>query len=192
MNSGRTRTSLSYLNLALDKNRESNDMPQMKILERVYQNHNVSGNTKGLIETLDEMLKVDPSRKDLEMLKLDFELKQVFEEEKPAPPPPTTCSGDGSFTKLKEFQIIAKVCSGAETQTPQELSKLRCRFVSKSPFSIIAPFKVEEANLEPYIAVFHDVMSDMEMDLFKNLSKPTMFRAKVISPSGQGEEVSWK
>lgn len=43
----------------------------------------------------------------------------------------------------------------------------------------IAPLKLEEANLKPYIVVYHDVISDAEIELVKRLAKPRFRRATV-------------
>ncbi|XP_043465779.1 uncharacterized protein LOC122500757 [Leptopilina heterotoma] len=57
---------------------------------------------------------------------------------------------------------------------PLEIQKhLRCRYVNRGiPFLKIAPFKEEEIFLEPRILLLHDVISDKEIDIIKNLAKP--------------------
>lgn len=53
-------------------------------------------------------------------------------------------------------------------KTPAEQTELRCRYKkSHTPF---APFKLEEANIDPQIVVFHDVMFDKEIEKLKNLA----------------------
>jgi prolyl 4-hydroxylase len=92
-----------------------------------------------------------------------------------------------SFTKLgyylheNEMIYIGQVCRGEVVKSPREQAGLRCKFVSNSPFSMIAPFKVEEANLDPYIVVFIDVLSDSEIEVMKNITKPNIYRAEVAT-----------
>lgn len=75
---------------------------------------------------------------------------------------------DSSERKLYEMG-----CRGELKQTPSELAKLKCKYVTNtSPFLKIAPLKLEEANLKPYIVVYHDVMYDSEMEVIKRLAKP--------------------
>lgn len=65
-----------------------------------------------------------------------------------------------------------KLCRGDSMQDPKLLSQLKCRYVSNnSPFLKIAPFKLEEANLKPYIVVYHDVMYDREIEKIREKSK---------------------
>lgn len=53
------------------------------------------------------------------------------------------------------------------------MAPLRCRYVTnKSAFLKIAPLKLEEANLKPYIVVYHDIIYDTEMEVIKNMAKP--------------------
>lgn len=183
LDSKRYIMSLSYLNLALERNRKTPDMPQMVILEEIYRNHVNAGNRLGMIETLDKMMALEPGRQDLDMKKLKIELAMLFED---APKPnnasePEVEKSTKDDTDLKEFKLLTKACSGALERTPQELRFLRCHYASRSAFSKIAPFKVEEANLSPYIAIFHDVVSDDEIEFLKSESKPALVRAQVLN-----------
>lgn len=65
------------------------------------------------------------------------------------------------------------LCRNEIRLTPVELAKLRCRYVTNnSAFLKIAPLKLEEAYLKPYIVIYHDVMYDDEIDLIKKMAKP--------------------
>lgn len=72
-----------------------------------------------------------------------------------------------------EERLYEAVCRGDITPTPKQLAPLRCRYLTNNlPFLKIAPFKLEEVALEPYIVVYHDVMSDKEIEIVKELSQP--------------------
>ena len=74
---------------------------------------------------------------------------------------------------LQDHETFKKLCRGEELRPTAEVLGLRCRFVTNDdPFLVVAPFKVEELNLSPYIVVFHDVLSDSEIATIKSLSKP--------------------
>lgn len=65
------------------------------------------------------------------------------------------------------------LCRSEIVQSQQELSKLKCKYVTnKSPFLKIGPLKMEEAHLKPYIVIYHEVMHDNEIELAKQLAKP--------------------
>lgn len=85
-------------------------------------------------------------------------------------PPIDTSSG--AYTS-QERQMYEKLCRGESMPEPHVLAKLKCRYVTKnSPFLTIAPLKLEEASLKPYIVVYHDVMYDNEIELIKQMAKP--------------------
>ncbi|KAL9695414.1 hypothetical protein quinque_014699 [Culex quinquefasciatus] len=65
-----------------------------------------------------------------------------------------------------ERVLYEQLCRGEAHRAEADLSKLRCRYVTNSsPFLKIAPLKLEEAHLEPYIVIYHEVMSDAEIEL---------------------------
>ncbi|CRK96752.1 CLUMA_CG010007, isoform A [Clunio marinus] len=85
------------------------------------------------------------------------------------------------WTSDKEKIVYSQVCRGNLTKTNAEIAQLKCRYVSKSAFSKLARFKIEEANLHPYIVVFHDVLSDDEIEFLKVSAKPNVHRAGTLS-----------
>jgi hypothetical protein len=73
-------------------------------------------------------------------------------------------------------------------------SRLKCRQISHThSFFILRPLKLEEHSLVPYIAVFHDFMSDAETEIFKSLAVERLERSAHGSKrSGQGGVTSDK
>lgn len=173
MNTERNSVALSYLNLALDRNRESRDMSDVVILEKIYQNHNKTGNLQGVLQTIQKILEIDPTRVDLNEKSIDLELELLFEKQTN----PIDESGYEESPELRDLWRYMEACGGFLRQSDAKIAKLRCRFVSNSDYSKLCPFKVEEANLNPYIAIFHDVMSDDEIQVFKSIAKPNLIRA---------------
>ena len=56
------------------------------------------------------------------------------------------------------------LCRNDIRLTSTELSKLKCKYVTnKSSFLKIAPLKLEEAYLKPYIVIYHDVLYEIEI-----------------------------
>ncbi|XP_001867743.2 prolyl 4-hydroxylase subunit alpha-1 [Culex quinquefasciatus] len=79
-----------------------------------------------------------------------------------------------------ERVLYEQLCRGEAHRAEADLAKLRCRYVTNSsPFLKIAPLKLEEAHLEPYIVIYHEVMSDAEIEVIKRLAKPRFRRATV-------------
>lgn len=65
-----------------------------------------------------------------------------------------------------------RMCRNDSPQDQRLVAKLKCRLKRNTPFLLLAPIKYEEASLSPYIVVFHEVMSDSEIEVIKNLAKP--------------------
>lgn len=84
---------------------------------------------------------------------------------------------NGRFSLYKERIIYSQTCRGEFTKTPKEKAELKCRFLAKTPFSKLAPFKIEEANLDPYLIVYIDVLTDEEIEYLKELTRPKVSRA---------------
>lgn len=83
---------------------------------------------------------------------------------------------DGTFSGLKDRTLNSRICRGNKTISTEDISKLRCRYVSTNPFSTLARFKVEEALLDPYIVLFIDAVSENELKLLRDLSKVKLNR----------------
>lgn len=88
---------------------------------------------------------------------------------------------DGTYHEMKEKILYGQVCRGDVTKSAREQAQLKCRYISKTPFARLARFKVEEANLEPYIVLFVDVLFDSEIEFLMNVTKPVVSRAKTYS-----------
>lgn len=79
-----------------------------------------------------------------------------------------------------EKKVYEMLCRGEVTKTPRQLAQLKCKYVTnKSAFLKIAPLKLEEANLQPYIVLYHDVMYDSEIEVLKQMAKP---RVMIVQP----------
>uniref|UniRef100_A0A1I8Q812 procollagen-proline 4-dioxygenase n=1 Tax=Stomoxys calcitrans TaxID=35570 RepID=A0A1I8Q812_STOCA len=71
-----------------------------------------------------------------------------------------------------------------------KLSKLHCVYnTTTSAFLRLAPLKMEILHLDPYMVLYHDVMSDQEIQDLKTLAKPNLKRATVYSESAAKSQV---
>lgn len=83
---------------------------------------------------------------------------------------------------VQNITSYRELCQGKTLRNASEISNLKCRYISNgSSFLKIAPFKMEEMNLQPRIVVFHDVLSDAEIKTLKDLAKPRLKRATVAT-----------
>lgn len=69
-------------------------------------------------------------------------------------------------------------------------SKLLCRYNSTTtPFLTLAPLKMEVVGLNPYMVIYHDVLSSAEIDEMKEMATPSLKRATVYKASVGKNEV---
>ncbi|KAI4885452.1 hypothetical protein NFI96_014408 [Prochilodus magdalenae] len=82
-----------------------------------------------------------------------------------------------------------KMASYKWTSKSKRKRQLTCRYstVGGNPRLMYAPVKVEEEWDEPIIIRYHDVISDAEIELLKNLSRPWLKRSKVTSEDDSGK-----
>lgn len=81
-----------------------------------------------------------------------------------------------SFSKLEEeitdHVIHKKLCRKEIVMSSGVAKHLKCRYVDhNNPFLKLAPFKEEEAFLDPRIVVYHDIIKDEEIETLKKLGK---------------------
>lgn len=74
---------------------------------------------------------------------------------------------------LKMRRVYEAGCRGELKKSPKVQAQLKCKYVTNnSQFLKIAPLKLEEAHLKPYIVIYHDVIYDSEIEVIKTLAKP--------------------
>ncbi|XP_073817113.1 prolyl 4-hydroxylase subunit alpha-2-like [Musca autumnalis] len=79
-------------------------------------------------------------------------------------------------TEASAYQIG---CRGQYSNKP---SRLHCVYnTTTTAFLRLAPLKMEIVHLDPYMVIFHDVISDKEIKELQTLAKPTLHRATVYN-----------
>ena len=178
-NGKRFSRSLEYLEEALIKAKESVEFIEVSeanillVMAEVYQE---IGNYEKAIQTIDKVLKLRPENmKDLIQKREDLQLK-LREEKVIVPQTPKE--------KL-ELRLTRKVCNGDVHRSNAHLSELHCRYESKSAFSKIAPYKLEEQHLDPLIVIYHDIISDNDIKIVKQLATDKLYQSVVFSDTGE-------
>ncbi|KAH8384254.1 prolyl 4-hydroxylase subunit alpha-2 [Drosophila serrata] len=73
---------------------------------------------------------------------------------------------------------------------PSVDARLHCRYNSTtSPFLILAPLKMELVGLDPYMVLYHDVLSPKEIEEMQDMATPGLKRATVYQASSGRNEV---
>ncbi|XP_063988098.1 prolyl 4-hydroxylase subunit alpha-1 [Diachasmimorpha longicaudata] len=85
-----------------------------------------------------------------------------------------------SLEEMTERERYEMLCREEVPLSPQIKKQLKCRYVDRGvPFLKIAPFKEEEAYLNPRIVIYHDVIYDDEIETIKRMAQPRFKRATV-------------
>ncbi|NWX20785.1 P4HA3 hydroxylase, partial [Aegotheles bennettii] len=70
--------------------------------------------------------------------------------------------------------------------TPEHLPHLRCSYETNgSPYLLLQPIKKEVVRFQPYVALYHDFISDAEAETIKSLAGPWLQRSVVASGEKQ-------
>lgn len=64
---------------------------------------------------------------------------------------------------------------------PKVEGRLRCRYVTNNvPYLFIQPVKMEEAFHKPLIVIYHNVVSDDEIETVKKMAQPRVYNWFII------------
>ncbi|CAG9803166.1 unnamed protein product [Chironomus riparius] len=96
-------------------------------------------------------------------------------------PEPDSFIKNKIYLRSKESILYSQMCRGENSKSPKESALLKCRYISTSPFSKLAPFKVEEADMSANLVLFHDVIYDSEIEILKNASKSRFIRGTIYT-----------
>jgi prolyl 4-hydroxylase len=80
---------------------------------------------------------------------------------------------------ITEREVYEKLCRGEFTKNITMESETYCYLKQDRPFLKLAPVKVEILRYEPLVVVFHEVISDYEISVVKELATPRLKRATV-------------
>jgi len=103
------------------------------------------------------------------------------------------------LTKPSNYNAIERekyeiLCRGVKLMKPKVEARLRCRyFRNNNPYLLLGPIKEEEAYLNPRLVIYHDVISDREIETVKKLAQPRFKRATVQnSVTGELEPANYR
>ncbi|ELU04126.1 hypothetical protein CAPTEDRAFT_167710 [Capitella teleta] len=79
------------------------------------------------------------------------------------------------------FQTYEALCRGEDVIPIKDAHKLTCQYRVWHPMFTINPLREETMNFDPWIAVYHQLMSDKDIDDIKALATPRLARATVVN-----------
>ncbi|XP_059046367.1 prolyl 4-hydroxylase subunit alpha-2-like isoform X2 [Achroia grisella] len=190
------KNALTWMMETLRKYKEENEpylFDEVDILEYISFSHYMIGDVKTALDWTKKLLKLDPNHTrasgNIPHYMKDIEEEDVKQKRRRR--------GDiGEDTKEKNSEYMAELteyqkdrmnyeslCRG-DMYLPSYFTKdLHCRYLTENhPFLKLARVKMEIIYLNPDVVVFHEVMSDDEIEYIKSLAKPRFKRAVVHDP----------
>jgi prolyl 4-hydroxylase len=163
--------SIEYLMLSLKRSATdpNQEVQASRVLEAWVEASESLGNFKTAVRIIDELIRLEPENETLK------EKRQKLENG-------TTNSGEKTENESNILQTRTRsVCAGLFSLDAKLLSQLHCHLVSPGVHSKLSPFKLEEAYIDPYIVVFHDVISDKEITTLKEISRSRLQESEVVN-----------
>jgi Prolyl 4-Hydroxylase alpha-subunit, N-terminal region len=183
---------IEYLELTVEKFKsQGNKDDDLNIVEACNLLAEVqirTSNFKGALDAIKFILSLDVSNEKAK--KLELQLSENFAKYGNSligvyNPFNDTIVKNGIYKTLKESYMFGKACRGELKNTPKVQAKLKCRYHSASFFSLIAPFKMEDASLSPVkVSLFYDMITDREIEQLKLLSASRLKVGTIVDKAG--------
>lgn len=153
------------------------------ILEYLAFSTYMQGNIRRALKMTNELLEILPNHERAQGNKIYYEetLQQTKEEKKKGDEGEEVIIVEDTTKKYyKGRGMYEKLCRNEVTLGEDIKARLKCRYVDFGrPFLKLAPFKEEEAFLRPRILLYHEVISDKEIETVSKLAIPRFKRATV-------------
>ncbi|XP_005308582.2 prolyl 4-hydroxylase subunit alpha-3 isoform X1 [Chrysemys picta bellii] len=143
-----------------------------------------AGNVSHALSLSREFLHYDPSNKRIARNVLKYERLLV---ESPERAKAEVGLQRPNVTHLQTRDLYEELCQTLGSQPTQyQIPALHCSYeTNDSPYLILQPVKRELIRLQPYVALYHDFVSDLEAEKIKGLAAPWLQRSVVASEEKQ-------
>ncbi|CAG5124209.1 unnamed protein product [Candidula unifasciata] len=168
-----------------------------EILDYLSYTKAMLGDVAHALELTIELLKLEPNheravnnKKYFEAMLQDKTKKQELQADKK---PGYQLSRD-EYRNSEEFLTYEALCRGEDIMPIANQEKLVCRYVTNNhPLLLLQPAKEEIVHWDPYLVIYHDVMSDEEIKQIKHMATPRLNRATVQnSKTGELETANYR
>jgi len=93
-------------------------------------------------------------------------------------------SGEEEQDRQIEYKQYQRLCRGDAGRSQELVAQLKCHYnFGTHPYLRMMPHKEEVVNLKPMISIFHEMLTDSEIDTIETLSTPMFKRATVAVES---------
>jgi len=158
------------------------------ILDYLSFSLSMQGNAKAALNLTLELLDIDPTHKRAQGNKAYFEQVLADAAAEEAATGEKKDSGDeivnvrqfDGYRDSEEFHIYEALCRGEDPMPYKYAHKLTCQYRHYHPYFILRPLKEEVAYLDPFIATYHDLLTDAEIAKVRELAGPRLSRSVVF------------
>ncbi|KAM7361953.1 prolyl-4-hydroxylase-alpha MP [Cochliomyia hominivorax] len=163
----------------------------LEFLEIIAEYHKTLGDFESALELINYILSQDETKETA--LETKAYLEEVVREGKREGLMYENPKPQNLYHNTKEYKLYEKVCR-SEFESPTNnsaKSNLSCKlYTNNHPYRLLQPFKLEELSLDPYVIFVHDILSDHQMEVIKNIAQPYMQRSTVFTADSYGSEVA--
>ncbi|XP_070137070.1 prolyl 4-hydroxylase subunit alpha-2 isoform X1 [Drosophila bipectinata] len=157
----------------------SPNVTDVEILEKLIPAYYHLGNLKLANKLNNEILEQESDHEEALRNKVVYEAI-LAKERNHSPRIPVALPEPNNKETKESYQLYKRVCRGELRQSPREQRKLRCMFSHQNvAFYRLAPFKVEQLNLDPYVAYYHQAINPSEMEQIIEKGLGSMVRSRV-------------
>ncbi|XP_077863014.1 prolyl 4-hydroxylase subunit alpha-1-like [Saccoglossus kowalevskii] len=173
-----------------ERSEHRSDLSIVQVLDYLAFSHYREGNVKKALNISRELLKYEPGHARItrnvknfqEEIEEKEESSRLILKDKPSVRP--------NSTYLDDRDAYEALCRG-ERRKPLDSSKVKCQYVTNGNYRLLLqPAKQEIMHHNPRVVLYHDVISDEEINEVIKLAKPKLRRSLVVtkgsSPSGTG------
>lgn len=83
----------------------------------------------------------------------------------------------------KEFYFVISNLFFFSCQPIKDYHKLKCRYAwYGNPYLFYARVKEEEMHLDPWLVIYHDIVTDKEIDFIKDYARPKVIIFLFMKP----------
>ncbi|XP_045534587.1 prolyl 4-hydroxylase subunit alpha-1-like [Papilio machaon] len=180
------KNSLRWMEESLLKYKEENEdynFTEVDILEYISYLYYLLGDGQTALEWATKLFIIDPKHQRA-LSNIPYYLMNIAEKKEKLQNNNTEPIVKETFLQ-KEKKVYEALCRG-EMDVPSQISrKLTCSFLTKNhPFLKLAPIKMEQIYIAPDVFLYHEVMSDEEIEHIKDMARPRFKRATVRSKTG--------
>jgi prolyl 4-hydroxylase len=185
----------------LDKEESVKPSDRVNILEYLAFATYLRGNVRQALQLTHQLLELSPEHPralgniELYEKKLAQHSSNKNESDGKVPLDETIIESEKTSTlEETEMETYKALCRGEKRMSEKTQSGLLCFYLNtrQIPYLKLMRFKVEEAFKKPQIVMFHDFLSDSEIEVVKTLAEPMLKRAKVIANSTAGTSANYR